>query len=906
MNFGGDHNFGGQNTSPNGDDLSSQLGQRLQASELRTAQTLGNMPYPANPQQSSLENTLKSIVSHIEVSDQRTAQAFQGIQQQMSQIASHPTMANAAYGAQNSSAVNDLEGRLNSLVGQLETSIAQNAHANSPANAQNYGRLEEQVSQLAQNYAQAPNGQNPYDQESADLKALDGHLQNLGQAQDNFDGRLNDLASRINQNVAGEADPNISALQNQVNDLHSQINTGAAHDPAAQTQIENHLAHISQRLAETEERIHSVANLEASVQDLNQKIGDSNNTTDLSENKNALKALNQALGALRLQTKTSEDKTNETLEAVHDTLEKVITRIASLEQSPPEVVYRGTPQPDPVLSALPPEYQQPNMAPPPTAQPDASAPDMGATADIYAAPQREERVGAVSNNFIEAARRAAQENVSGKPSSDEKVEKKKGQKETKGKSKKRPLLLAAAAVLIVIGGMQSYKLHKAGKLKIPVVSKLLNKYTTSETVNNQAAPALDDPSSQPITTITKSPDKPLPGTPSEIDAAAPSSPTQTIVKTTPAPVNTPVSEPVTPALQSKATQPETGSPFTAPQKSAAAPTTPVTSTSAPRKTSTLAKQTVAPKPQKAASVQTTKPKTVSPLPPLGSGYKELPQNIGPESMRRAAASGNPEAQFAIASNYLNGTGVKKDTGKAIIWYQRAAAKGLAPAQYRLGTFYEKGRGVKQDKLTARIWYERAAEQGNRKAMHNLAVIYADANNGKPDFTKAALWFRKASERNLTDSQFNLGILSERGLGVPKDPVEAYKWFAIAGAKGDKDSETRKNAMAKTMEPRALVLAKLAVDNWTPRPLKQSANVVSLKNKSWLAANTQSSPKYLQRQLVSEAQSRLNTLGYKAGPPDGIMGRRTRDAIKQYQQKMGLKVTGSASADLIKHLRSKTG
>ena len=101
-----------------------------------------------------------------------------------------------------------------------------------------------------------------------------------------------------------------------------------------------------------------------------------------------------------------------------------------------------------------------------------------------------------------------------------------------------------------------------------------------------------------------------------------------------------------------------------------------------------------------------------------------PKEVGPMGLRIAAASGDPVAQFIVATEYAEGGKLKQDFRKAASWYQKAAARGLAPAQYRIATFYEKGRGVPKDIAAARIWYERAAEKGNRKAMHNLAVIYA--------------------------------------------------------------------------------------------------------------------------------------------------------------------------------------
>lgn len=51
--------------------------------------------------------------------------------------------------------------------------------------------------------------------------------------------------------------------------------------------------------------------------------------------------------------------------------------------------------------------------------------------------------------------------------------------------------------------------------------------------------------------------------------------------------------------------------------------------------------------------------------------------------------------------------------------------------------------------------------------------------------------------------------------------------------------------------------------------------------------------------VRQAQERLNQLGYAAGTADGLVGPKTRAALRRFQQEKGLKVTGvldAATAD----------
>ena len=65
------------------------------------------------------------------------------------------------------------------------------------------------------------------------------------------------------------------------------------------------------------------------------------------------------------------------------------------------------------------------------------------------------------------------------------------------------------------------------------------------------------------------------------------------------------------------------------------------------------------------------------------------------------------------------------------------------------------------------------------------------------------------------------------------------------------------------------------------------------------------PKVLKdKRSVTEAQALLNAKGYTAGPEDGLMGRKTRMAIGNYQKDNQLKVTGAVTDHLLLHLKGQ--
>lgn len=54
-------------------------------------------------------------------------------------------------------------------------------------------------------------------------------------------------------------------------------------------------------------------------------------------------------------------------------------------------------------------------------------------------------------------------------------------------------------------------------------------------------------------------------------------------------------------------------------------------------------------------------------------------------------------------------------------------------------------------------------------------------------------------------------------------------------------------------------------------------------------------------LAARVQDALNDRGYNAGPEDGVIGPRTRDAISDYQADRGLNVTGRIDTALVRSL-----
>ena len=429
------------------------------------------------------------------------------------------------------------------------------------------------------------------------------------------------------------------------------------------------------------------------------------------------------------------------------------------------------------------------------------------------------------------------------------------------KSRRRSLLAAALAVAVAVAAMQIIR----EQMLVPGDVEVANAPQATEQEN--AAPATPE-------TVAAAPEAAPPPVESEVATAEVSAPEDVAAST--------------PASEEKSTTPST----------AAAPA----ETPAPAATDTAATPPAdAPADVANADLSAAMPEA-SPQ-NMAASIPPLPEEIGPATLRDAASTGDPIAAFEVAARYAEGRGVTQDFPAAIGWYHRSAEAGLAPAQYRLGSIYEKGLGVERDLAQAQDWYRRAADAGNVKAMHNLAVLYAEGAGGEPDLEQAAELFRQAAEHGVRDSQFNLAILHARGLGVPQDLIEAYKWFAVAAGSGDEESLRRRDIIAAALNDSDLAKAEAAAAAFQPLPLISEANEILLPDGGW-RDDTTSVEAISENDVVALVQKLLAEKGFDPGPPDGLLGRQTIDAITSFQERAGLPRTGQIDNVLVAALQEQ--
>ena len=276
-----------------------------------------------------------------------------------------------------------------------------------------------------------------------------------------------------------------------------------------------------------------------------------------------------------------------------------------------------------------------------------------------------------------------------------------------------------------------------------------------------------------------------------------------------------------------------------------------------------------------------------------SNAKGIPQDYA-EAIRwyrQAANQGNTQSQFNLGLMYANGRGLRRDYRAAARWYRRAAGQGHAGAQLNLGIMYAKGKGLRQDYRAAARWLLAAAGQGNATAQYYLGHMYRNGKGVPRNYAEAVRWYRRAAEQGIAIAQANLGVMYENGTGAPRNLVRAHKWYSLSASRFSA-SQNRlralavqgRNRVAQRMTPSALGRAQRMARLW--RPGTGTAH---------LAAPPVNDP--VRRRRVAALQRGLARLGYDPGPADGVLGRKTRAAIRAFQASAGLPADGRVSRRL---------
>lgn len=171
-----------------------------------------------------------------------------------------------------------------------------------------------------------------------------------------------------------------------------------------------------------------------------------------------------------------------------------------------------------------------------------------------------------------------------------------------------------------------------------------------------------------------------------------------------------------------------------------------------------------------------------------------------QQVARDAEAGRPDAQFLLSQILMqNG-----DTAGMMLWLRRATASGVPDALGALGRCYEHGHGVQRDVGAALQHYERAVASGSKVATFDNAQLLHKSRQGITSSDRVFELLVTAAEANVTPAFRVLGYVamqheSTRRLAMAclqrasdaGDPVSSFMlgWCLQQGWSGaDKEAE----------------------------------------------------------------------------------------------------------------------
>ena len=178
-------------------------------------------------------------------------------------------------------------------------------------------------------------------------------------------------------------------------------------------------------------------------------------------------------------------------------------------------------------------------------------------------------------------------------------------------------------------------------------------------------------------------------------------------------------------------------------------------------------------------------------PQLMSGpYGWVVQNIVPTNERialaqlqRAAALGNPDAQYQLGAVYSEGRLVSRDPKQGERWHLAAAEQGHRDSQSQLCASFLDGRGEQKKFTDAAEWCRRASDHGDAEATFRLANLYAKGEGVERDRAAANRLYHVAAEGGITQAQIIVGLDYADDGNLPVDLVQAYRWLTVAASSG---------------------------------------------------------------------------------------------------------------------------
>ena len=272
-----------------------------------------------------------------------------------------------------------------------------------------------------------------------------------------------------------------------------------------------------------------------------------------------------------------------------------------------------------------------------------------------------------------------------------------------------------------------------------------------------------------------------------------------------------------------------------------------------------------------------------------------------------------------------------DFPAALREFEDLALQGDAAAQFYLGIMYDRGGGVAQDDGEAVKWHRLAAAQGSAKALNNIGLLYQNGFDVPRDLAKAYAWYSLAADSFGPGRQREQAARKRDGVAKEISPQQLGRARRLARA-WSPGTAAIAAASTPTRAFVALVQDKLQRSGHDPGPvdglmgfatraairafqaarqipitgeiseeLLRELDTASLERTARPPTHEPSVPAAPTGALVARVQEKLARSGHDPGSADGIVGPKTRTAIRAFQATKDIPVTGEVSAELLREL-----
>jgi TPR repeat protein len=156
----------------------------------------------------------------------------------------------------------------------------------------------------------------------------------------------------------------------------------------------------------------------------------------------------------------------------------------------------------------------------------------------------------------------------------------------------------------------------------------------------------------------------------------------------------------------------------------------------------------------------------------------LPQDLkrSAELLRVAADAGNPEAQYALATFYKEGTGVEKDMEKAVRLLQQASLADNLDAEVEYAIALYNGTGIPRNEAAAVALLRKAAREGSPIAQNRLAGVLVSGRGAPMDKIEGLKWHLVAKTVGKGDPMLDEALADLSPQDRAKAEAAAHKWL----------------------------------------------------------------------------------------------------------------------------------